>query len=634
MPNEVLEMMAIFDFEVQKDSDNANSKDNKQSKPPSQSKNSKKRKVYELPGLDSVIRPSMDRGLREIAVTDIFHKAYSNPLYPASQPPMMRTVAANRVVDLHDSAVVNIEQDDPDRIRGGGDNETANANLSEDLSERTTLASNVMTEAPGAATQTQAQSSGETAGPTVVNFAAPSQVASAATRTIADISSAVPAAPKHWAAVAAATSSTTKETSAPPSATNSSAPCGAPALAPMLDTAPAASTSSAPVPSRALDPLAPAEDKVIQLDKKPVSHWQHQIPSANDENLTDPKARTKKPAWFHPTWASSLERTLLPEWFDRSASHRTEESYLKARSTMIHISNKLENRFVTSTLARRSLPGDVGSLHRLHSFLTSYLWINEDGKNDSTPTPPSLQQLPQLTQKVWTEMRREDLIRAVAEVSQKHSNYKQKVDVGVDPMEVASGAGNGAKNINAGNSFVSIDWIVIAQKVGASPGDCEREFLAMPLDHSAVVGTNGATERPLTPDTKAGESPRSRARSKTPKDELAQEALLRSLVEETSPEVRKSVAEAALKATGRDLPAAQCAARLGLVASQTAKTAQAHAETVSRLGSQVLDQRMQKLECRMALMDDLEGMLEAERVALELERRDLYTTRCRDWFGF
>ena len=35
----------------------------------------------------------------------------------------------------------------------------------------------------------------------------------------------------------------------------------------------------------------------------------------------------------------------------------------------------------------------------------------------------------------------------------------------------------------------------------------------------------------------------------------------------------------------------------------------------------------------VAMMDDVEGILEAERVALEMERRDLYTARCRHWFG-
>jgi SWI/SNF related-matrix-associated actin-dependent regulator of chromatin subfamily C len=46
-----------------------------------------------------------------------------------------------------------------------------------------------------------------------------------------------------------------------------------------------------------------------------------------------------------------------------------------------------------------------------------------------------------------------------------------------------------------------------------------------------------------------------------------------------------------------------------------------------------VNQRMEKLENRMALLDDIEGIIEAEKVALELERRDLYTARCRHWFG-
>jgi SWI/SNF related-matrix-associated actin-dependent regulator of chromatin subfamily C len=47
----------------------------------------------------------------------------------------------------------------------------------------------------------------------------------------------------------------------------------------------------------------------------------------------------------------------------------------------------------------------------------------------------------------------------------------------------------------------------------------------------------------------------------------------------------------------------------------------------------IIDQRVKRIENRIALMDDIEALLEAERVSLELERRDMYTTRCRQWFG-
>ena len=175
--------------------------------------------------------------------------------------------------------------------------------------------------------------------------------------------------------------------------------------------------------------------------------------------------------------------------------------------------------------------------------------------------------------------------------------------------------------VDGEDAFVSIPWESVAKEVGASAAECEREFLAMSMDEGSVattVETDSATAAPTRPPS----SP----------DEMAQEELIRSLVDETQPEVIRAVTNAALQAT--NVPAAaQKAARLGLVAHQAAQAARAHEETVSRLLSEVIDQRMQKLECRMGLMDDLEGILEAERVALELERRDLYTTKCRDWFG-
>ena len=47
----------------------------------------------------------------------------------------------------------------------------------------------------------------------------------------------------------------------------------------------------------------------------------------------------------------------------------------------------------------------------------------------------------------------------------------------------------------------------------------------------------------------------------------------------------------------------------------------------------IVDLQIQRLENRVALLDDVEALLEAERVSLELERRDMYTARCRHWFG-
>ena len=56
-------------------------------------------------------------------------------------------------------------------------------------------------------------------------------------------------------------------------------------------------------------------------------------------------------------------------------------------------------------------------------------------------------------------------------------------------------------------------------------------------------------------------------------------------------------------------------------------------DNLSSILSQLVNKRMEKLENRMAMIDDIEGILDAEKVALELERRDLYTARCRHWYG-
>ncbi|CAB9522509.1 SNF complex subunit SMARCC1 [Seminavis robusta] len=599
MPQEVLDMMGTTEDEA-KDGDNDSSdKDSQQNK--------KKRKTIPLPGLDSVVRPTTDKTLPKIFVTDIFHKQFVNANDPLL-PPTLRTVAANRTVEL-----IHNDQEGsggPERIRGGGTGDEGQTSTGEGAaavkSEENTASSAV----PSTGSQT------ETNPPSNVTSTQQNQSATDGTQTATTITTApVPSSTSSATApVPASSASSENATKTPataasnPNAVASSPPAPVPAPTPAPETtkAPAAAPPKPSPAARRSSALVPAEaatSKVIPLTAKPDPHWKQHIPPSNDENLTDPQGKARKPNWFNPTSISNLERTMLPEWFDESASHRTEDSYLKARATMIHISDQLGNRFVTSTLARRSLPGDVGSLHRLHSFLTQNLWMNEDGRNDSAPTPASLQHPPLFASTTWTEKRRGDLIEAVVEASQQQPAKKIKTEgddaMDVDIVQQPQG--------DESNSFVPIDWEMVAEKVGASAIECEKEFLAMPMGEAAL-STTAVSERPITPDTLASDQPPARAATaaRTPKDEMAQEELLRSLVEGTSPAVITAVTEAALKATGRDLPAARRAARLGLVAGQAAKAAQAHEETVSRLLSEVIDQRMQKVEMRMALMDDLE----------------------------
>jgi SWI/SNF related-matrix-associated actin-dependent regulator of chromatin subfamily C len=89
----------------------------------------------------------------------------------------------------------------------------------------------------------------------------------------------------------------------------------------------------------------------------------------------------------------------------------------------------------------------------------------------------------------------------------------------------------------------------------------------------------------------------------------------------------------AMKASDFDSNEAQKAALLGIVSSQAEEKACKEEAVISDLLQKILDQRMAKLENRLSVLDDIEGMFDAERLALELERRDLYTARCRQWFA-
>ena len=109
--------------------------------------------------------------------------------------------------------------------------------------------------------------------------------------------------------------------------------------------------------------------------------------------------------------------------------------------------------------------------------------------------------------------------------------------------------------------------------------------------------------------------------------------MLKDLIERSDPQVIREVFDAAMKASHGNLVESQAASLLGLQLTRTVEEARGHEVDLAARLARLVDIRMQKLENRMAMMDDVEAIAEAEKIALELERRDLYTTRCRHWFG-
>ena len=445
-----------------------------------------------------------------------------------------------------------------------------------------------------AAAAAAAQSAPATASADPVPLVPPAATAAAAAvATPAPVAS--PAATPATTVIPAAAAAPTPA----PVTSKSSVP--APATATSTPAAPVVSSSSAPASAAAATatrPVAKAPPpQVLPLAKRPDAQWVQHMPGPNDEMAVAPNQTTPKPDWFNEREASSLERTLLPEWFDGSAPHRTPEHYVKVRQAILKLSQKLATRYVTATMVRRAIPGDAGSLMRLHHFLNTYHLINEHAMNDSAPNALPPPPLPADQKRSWDEASREQLVQAVVEEARaKRAKRAQPSD----------------------DDFVPIDWVAVSQKIpDMTPAQCEEEFLALPNLQEAgeeQETTNGNGTTTTTTMTTSSHA-----------------AVLTELLNTCDPKVRQAATRAALQATD-DLGQAQRAATIGLIASRAAEISRDHQETVSNVLNELVELRMKKLENRLAMLDDVEGMLEAERVALELERRDLYTSRCRHWF--
>jgi hypothetical protein len=315
----------------------------------------------------------------------------------------------------------------------------------------------------------------------------------------------------------------------------------------------------------------PVGPKAITLSSKDI--FSHSVSLSGDQEPT-----TAFPDWYESKSVSSYEQKFLPEWFNSSASHRTESSYITTRENILNEARKSSTKFLTSTSIRRCIPGDVGSLTRLFEFLMSHGFINGSAINETSPCP----NISGMTASgEWSD---EQLLSLAAAIKQ-HSTS----DTDKEP---------------------SINWDAVAKTVRhkMTARDCYEKFLN--ADFSLI-------KNELLIQTESRES---------------NDHLYSSLTENVHPDAMKKIVETALQCTDGSLISAQKVGNIGIVASKAYEYAREEEETTHRLLHEILDQRMAKLENRLSLLDDLEGILEAERMVIELERRDLYTNRCRHWF--
>jgi len=451
-----------------------------------------------------------------------------------------------------------------------------------------------------------------------------------------------------------ATSSNTTQVATSTAVTAASAPAATAVAAPtaavatssssgiIATTTTTTSTTNQPTTTSAAAPVPTPEATTIKsttIHPLPKNHppLSTSIILPTTTTITTPPQNA--PSWYHPTTISTTEKSSLPEWFNSSAPHRTPATYLSTRNQILNIyqaqlssSNTTaaastttnttasgatttmvqhQQQYLTPTAIRRCVPGDVGSMLRLHTFLCDWGLINGKDLGENAPSDLALRGGKSGTNKGKRKL--EDVQRSVFWSKERLEELDGVVVKYVKVTQTTVIGGGGVEGVpqQQQQQQPSVDWDAVAKDIGdgVSAADCQRAFLDPPPNDEVSVKI-----------------------AKTSSSSSTSGFDLTTILDGVHPDVLQATINASLKATN-DITEARKASIAGILASTAATKAHSEEEEIARTLMDILDQRMQRLENRVAILDDVEALLEAERVALELERRDMYTTRCRHWFG-
>lgn len=92
-------------------------------------------------------------------------------------------------------------------------------------------------------------------------------------------------------------------------------------------------------------------------------------------------------SWFDFKSIHPIEKESLPEFFTNQNPSKTPQIYVKYRNFLINAYRLNPNDYLTVTAARRNLVGDVGTILRLHRFLSRWGLINYQVDAVEKPKP-------------------------------------------------------------------------------------------------------------------------------------------------------------------------------------------------------------------------------------------------------
>jgi hypothetical protein len=319
--------------------------------------------------------------------------------------------------------------------------------------------------------------------------------------------------------------------------------------------------------------------------------------TSNEEAIRVPAFR---PSWYDQSRASDFEQRSLPEWFNQSAPHRTPTSYIAIREQILDLAKKNSNQYITATALRRSITCDSGTIMRLHSFLTDWGFINSAHIGESSPSEIKMRNMRATWDQIGKNSKRKfsDIERSIVWSPERILALEKHIIASITKRKSSDG-----------RSIMDVNWEQVAADVGGGVTVKECQFMFVHPDKcpTAIPSSSSAPDQ-------------------------SQEAYYSNILDSVRPEVLKKVIDASLSAT-EDLAEAKKASLIGAIASVAAEKGQEEEKQIRATLLDIVDQRVQRLENKISMLDDVEALLEAERVSLELERRDMYTTRCRQWFG-
>ena len=320
--------------------------------------------------------------------------------------------------------------------------------------------------------------------------------------------------------------------------------------------------------------------------------------ASSNNNAEENEPTIPKPSWYDPSKPSELEQRTLPEWFNASAPHRTAATYIAVREKILDLAKRNGQQFITSTALRRSVAGDAGSLLRLHQFLMDWGLLNSGQVGETAPSDSVLRGVHAAGGALaGTKRKSPEHVPAVSWTSERVHALEASVCNHISKQT----------SLNSPAMKIVVNWEDVASELGGgvTPSDCQRAFVNPPSEAAKMIADASAS---------------------------GSKALFSNILDGVRPEVLNAAIEASLQSTN-DIVEARKASFAAAVASAAAEKGAKAESDIERTLMDIVDQRLQRLENRVALLDDVEALMEAERVSLELERRDMYTTRCRHWFG-